>query len=295
MKTSFAGERPARARLARARVLGAALAGSLMLPAGPVAADGGWDAAGRLPAELQNGLTGLFALPGPAEPGIGSFARPSLGALASRGPGSVFWTLQAKFPHSLQSLPLPSAFSVILWVRMNSDQSAAALFGLGEPDGDYLLAATDSTGAPTLAFLTQEKLTHFDRAKIGASNLADGRLHAVVAVVNLGSGLARLYVDGKAETATTISLWRPRGLGSAFALYALQGRTELPGNETAGLLIPRIIPRELSDQEIALIKPGPEESEAATITPELGERLIRDTLMEFWPPQFSHHLRLRPL
>jgi hypothetical protein len=281
MKASLAG------------VLGAAIGGGALLPAASMAAGVGWEVAGGGPAELANGLTGLLAQPGPA--GFGSFARPSVGALAARGPESVFRMVRAKFPHSLQSLPLPAAFSVILWVRMSSTAPSTALFGLGEPDGDYLLAATDSTGAPTLAFLTQEKLTHFDRAKIGASNLADGRLHAVVAVVNLGSGLARLYVDGRPETATTISLWRPRGLGSAFALYALQGRTDAPGNDTQGLLIPRLIPRELSDQEIALIKPGAEGSEAAFIPPELGERLIRDTLMEFWPAQFSHVLRWRPL
>lgn len=236
---------------------------------------------------LENGRT--------TDSGAVSLAEPALGALAIRGPESAFALLRSKFPRTLQSLPIPSGFSLVLWVRIPSDQPASPLFGLGEPEGDYLWAATDSTGAPTLSFLSQNKLAHFDRAKLGAVNLADGRLHAVVTVVNLNTGLVRMYVDGKPESASTTTLWRPRGVGSAFALYALQGRTDFTGDGVSGLLMPRLIPRELREEEIVQLKPEGGDSETAEINPELGTRLLKETLVEFWPPQFSHQLRWRPL
>jgi hypothetical protein len=258
--------------------------------------------AGAIPAELTGLTAEISASLGAmldqderAAPGLGNLGRPLLGARSARGPESLLPSERGKFPGIHQALPIPAALSVVIWVRLSSGQPSQPLFGFGELQGDYLFAATDSTGAPTLSFLSGEKVAVFDRAKMGASNLADGALHAVVMVINFSSGLVRLYVDGQPESATTAVLWRPRDFGSAFALYALQGRPDALGSEEVGLLMPRIIPRELSASEIALIKPAGGESEAVSVDPELAARLVSDTLMEFWPPQFSYQLRWRPL
>jgi hypothetical protein len=296
MKTSCKGILRPRAFLARVAVLAAMpLLGGLpvVTPSWGAPASLAANAAAGLPAEITGGLGLLFERGGEPSAGLQTLGRPSLGALSARGSSSLFQTQSLNFPGALHAMQIPNTLSVVLWVRMDPGQPCQPLFGFGEPNGDYFLASTDSTGAPTLAFLTKEKVTQLDRARIGAVNLADGRLHAVIAVINFNSGLVRLYVDGRPETATTATLWRPREFGPAFALYALQGRTDDPGMGR-GLLMPRIIPRELTEQEIAQLKPGDGESEMS-FDAALGSRLLRDTLVEFWPPQFSHQLRWRPL
>jgi len=79
-------------------------------------------------------------------------------------------------------------------------------------------------------------------------------------VMNLDSGLVRQYIDGAPETATVIDYWRLGQMQTAFAL-------KIPGLEPAQAftLAPRIIYRELSEVEIAQLKPNgePEPLEAS--------------------------------
>lgn len=249
------------------------------------------------PRNIAEGFKALLAGGTFADLGQGTFARPSLGALSARNTVGSSLDQRLKIPGSLDTLQIPEAFSVVMWVRLGPAQKSTILFGLGEPGGDYLVAATDPSGAPSLAFLSQQKISQVNRAGVSPANLADGHLHAVVAVVNLGSGLVRLYIDGRPEAASTISLWRPRQFGLAFASYSLQGRTSIPGIDSIGLLMPRIVSRELTEDEIKQIKPtnqNPDEDMAA-INADLGLRLARDTLMEFWPSQYTYLLRRRPL
>lgn len=294
MKASLHGELSPRAAARGGMVAVATFLGTLVNPAPCLAASAlqAQDFAAGLPANLA---ASLGFLPGAPVPALNATGRPSLGALAARGPASFFQNQRLKFPGSLQAMPVPAALSLVLWVRLSADEAGRPLFGFGESGGDYFLASTDSGGAPTLSFLHAGNTIQFNRAPMGAANLADGKLHAIVVVFNLGSGLVRLYVDGKPETATASSLWRPREFGSAFAVYALQGRSDAPHSESRGLLMPRIIPRELSDEEIATLKPDEAGDDAGPIDPKLGESLVQDTLMEFWPPEFSHALRWRPL
>lgn len=262
-------------------------------PATAGATDLGLGSVADFPTEVTDGFKALLE-GGRGGPGFDSFARPFLGALSARSAAGSLLEGRLKIPGVLGSLPIPEAFSMVLWVRLERDQKSSILFGFGDPEGDYLVATTDANGTPSLAFLNKHKASQVDRADAAAVNLADGRLHGVVAVVNLGSGLARLYVDGKPEAATTISMWRPQCLGFGFASYTLQGRISAPGVSKIGLLMPRLVTRELTEEEIGKIKPS-QDPEVAGIDQELGLRLAKDTLVEFWPSQYSYDLRTRPL
>lgn len=206
---------------------------------------------------------------------------PQAGALAS----PLHGTLGQRIPGAGDAL-LPEGFSVVVWVQLPAGQPSALLFGFGDPEGDYFVAATDSDGAPMLGFLSAES-GQFNRAARAPANLADGRLHALVAVVNLGSGLTRLYVDGRPEAASTISFWRPRKAGHGFAFHSPEG-AGIPGHATPGLLLPRLIARELTEEEIAALRPedGMPCAPASLAGP--------GTLLEFWPAQFAFTLRQRP-
>jgi len=255
--------------------------------------DLGLSTVAEFPANVTDGFKALLA-GDRASAKFDSFARPSPGAFSARSAMGHLLEGRLKIPGQLESLRIPEAFSMVLWVRLNPEQKSSVLFGLGEPDGDYLVATTDARGTPSLAFLNKNKPGQVNRADGAAARLADGQLHAVVAVVNMASGLARLYIDGQPEAATTISLWRPQSLGFGFASYTLQGRTAVPGVNIAGLLMPRLLMRELTEKEIAGIKPGPD-PDVAGIDADLGMKLAKDTLVEFWPSQYSYDLRSRPL
>lgn len=268
-----------------------ALAADLPAPAGLP----GLGSVAEFPGAVTGAFENLMATGGGSDFVPGTFASPSLGAVSTGGARSRLDQL-LKIRGAVDSLAIPEAFSVVMWVRLPPGQKSTMLFGLGDPQGDYLVAATDAKGAPSLAFLNPDQPSQVDRAKMAPADLGDARLHAVVAVVNLGSGLVRLYIDGRPEAASTVSLWRPRRLGFAFASYLLQGHHDGPGGDGVGLLMPRIVTRELTEEEVGKIKPaaGPEEDVAA-IDAEVARLLARDTLVEFWPSQYHYLLRRRPL
>ncbi len=256
----------------------------------------GLDSVAEFPGAVTGAFENLMVTGGGSDFVPGTFASPSLGAVSTGGARSRLDQL-LKIRGAVDSLAIPEAFSVVMWVRLPPGQKSTMLFGLGDPRGDYLVAATDANGAPSLAFLNPARPGQVDRARMAPADLGDSRLHAVVAVVNLGSGLVRLYIDGRPEAASTVSLWRPRRLGFAFASYLLQGHHDGPGENGVGLLMPRIVTRELTEEEVASIKPvaaGPDEDVAA-IDAGIARLLARDTLVEFWPSQYNYLLRRRPL
>lgn len=276
---------------------------SLSRPAGPLRGlavaivIGGCAYPATASAQTTAATSTLGSLLGTAATPSGLLAKPTLGALSGRSAAQGLLGARLRVPGSLTSLLIPESFSVILWVRIEAGNPPGQLFGFGDPKSEYLMVATDATGAPVLGFFNREKIHQMSRAATGGANLADSRLHSVVAVVNLGSGLVRLYVDGRAEAATTLGLWRPRDLGSAFAACSLQGQMNVPGISQKGLLMPRIIGRELTEREIASLKPVEDQfdQESAQIEPELAARISRETLVEFWPKEFSYLLRKRKL
>lgn len=216
---------------------------------------------------------------------------PLAGALSARAATGV-----PPIGVSLWGRKMPEAFSVVAWVRIEPSRPAAVLFGIGDGSGDVLVGMTDAFGSPMLEFRNRYDVSQTHRAPTGAARLADARLHVVVAVVNRGTGLVRLYVDGKPEAATTISLWNPGNLEIAFAACSLFGKIDGPGDGEAGLLVPRVIGRELTAAEIAGMRPVADAfgNDMAQIDEGLAHVLARETVVEFWPAEASRRLRFRP-
>lgn len=145
---------------------------------------------------------------------------------------------------SATRLRLPSEVSLILWVQKKPDANRSVLlFGIGDETGAQLAVMTDALGAPLVAALGAGTPAQFCRATAGASDVCDGELHSVAIVVELGSGLARLYVDGEPEAATLLSFWRPRLSTKVFAFA--------PGPRDSW---PCLLGRGLTEEELAALK-----------------------------------------
>lgn len=188
---------------------------------------------------------------------------------------------------------IPQVISVIMWVRLDPGDPSAVLFGLGRRDGAFLAVATDIQGWPVVALLGHDTGGQICRAKTSASNLSDGKLHSLAVIINMSSGLLRLYVDGKPEAASVTNLsWRLGRIDQAFA-QSLANTFPMAvfGNSAFAT---RVMARELTDQEIATMKPDDNESGLAegnhllSRVPDLDTAfaagLLEATLLEFLPP-----------
>jgi hypothetical protein len=190
---------------------------------------------------------------------------------------------------SLDCLPLPPAFSVITWIKMSQDQPFSLILGFCDANGACFALTTDTRGAPVAILGDSMGLMQVCRAQTGAANLCDNRLHSLVAIVNMDSGLVRLYVDGSPEAACVVSLWRPRVFAQVFAPVGANCFS-LIGSEDK-LFTPRMIAGELSDVEISKLKPSAEYGSYAGNSPfvlkasdsEFALKLIERTLIEFAP------------
>lgn len=142
-----------------------------------------------------------------------------------------------------ETFSIPESLSLITWVeRPPGGDSGGLVFGFGGKGSGSLVVLTDQGGVPLVAVLGAGP-NQFCRAASGGANVADGRRHSLAVMVNLGSGLVRLYVDGRPEAASVLSLWRPELLGAAFAAGP---------SGTA----PVVISRELSAEELTELQAG---------------------------------------
>lgn len=207
---------------------------------------------GQAAADLQQVLDGGA----PANVDGLSYFLPVRQTLFNRLSGGSGWAFVRPKPGALK---IPGSVSILLWTRQEPADSRSRLhFGLGGSSG--LAVLTDQSGAPLVAMLSEGGASQFCRALSGATNIADGRRHSLAVVVNLGSGLVRLYVDGRPEAVSVLSLWRPQWMGSAFALA---GKNDPP----------LVIGRELTDEDLESLAGG-----------RLPESLAdADPLLEFAP------------
>ncbi len=209
------------------------------------------------------------ALPGLSQAGAASFA-----SCFRNGAGFPFFTA--------------NALTLVVLTKLPEGQPSSLLSSMGEAGADLFTLATDREGAPFVAFLdTENRTTQICRAKMGAANLADGGYHWLVVTVNFSSGLVRLYVDGEPEAAAVISLWRPETINQA---VVLSSPSALPIQRHRGqTFAARLLNRELTSDEIAMLKPRAEQppENGTTDLPLLDTKfvahLFENTLIEFLP------------
>jgi len=180
-----------------------------------------------------------------------------------------------------------SALTLIVLTKLPDGQPSSLLSSMGEAGADLFTLATDREGAPFVAFLdTENRTTQICRAKMGAANLGDGGYHWLVVTVNFSSGLVRLYVDGEPEAATVVSLWRPGMINQA---VVLSSPSALPIQRYRGrTFAARLLNRELTTEEIAMLNPLAQPHENGTKDPPLLDtkfvaHLFENTLIEFSP------------
>jgi len=259
-----------------------------------------------------NGLFCLFAALGAASAGVlpaeteeldhgVEMSAQALGNFAAILNGST-----PKSPGEMRGLSLPISrlhsippvISVLLWVRLPLGKPSTVLFGLGQRGGAFLALATDVRGWPVAALLNPKAGGQICRAETGAADLCDGQLHSLALIINTSSGLIRLYVDGKAEAALATKLsWRLEGVDRAFALSLAEMFSE-PDPSTR-VFAARVIPRELSDEEIAKMKPKESSLAEGSGFPQLDATLalslLETSLLEFLPSDaYTHRILLRP-
>jgi len=226
-------------------------------------------------------------------------------AILNGGTAPNPWGMRILAPASSRLPVIPPVISVLLWVRLPHAESSTTLFGLGRRGGAFLTLATDVRGWPLVALLDHKTATQICRAETGATNLCDGRLHSLTLTINMSSGLIRFYVDGKPEAASVAGLpWRLGRIDQAFAM-SLAHIVAMPDSDNK-VFAARVIGRELSDEEIAVMKP---EEEHPSLTadgrssglPKLDAtfvaNLLETSLLEFLPssnPPVHHRILFRP-
>ena len=217
-----------------------------------------------------------------------SFAQPSADSIRSALTLSHSLLQGDPLPgeNASHSRAVPEAVSLIIWIEGSRDQSSPQLASLGEDHGAEITITVDRDGRPSALGASPGQPVQVCRASAPGTDLFDGSVHSLVTVINFSRGLVRLYVDGSPEAAAVFSSWRPRRLDHATAYCPENSFPALAfGNRR---YVSRLLSRELSDPEIALLKPP-----SGHAPPFLAERFFHGTLMEFLPASASPKRTLR--
>jgi hypothetical protein len=156
-----------------------------------------------------------------------------------------------RLPSPTKKVALPAAISITIWTEVPSDCPPRILLGFSAGKGEYFALAVDADGAPVIALRNRYGFMQICRAGVGAADLRDNRYHSLVANVNMASGLIRLYVDGAPEAASVVSFWRPQAVERVF-ISPVENCFKI--GVTSAPFGPRIVARELTESEIALLK-----------------------------------------
>ncbi|CAN5384561.1 hypothetical protein BH09VER1_BH09VER1_07340 [soil metagenome] len=238
-------------RRSTARLLLPLLGASLTLPNSTWAGSVGrnLDALPNLPKETLADFASLMGGAALDEFGEMHVFVPRIGKPLSNAPSPLLPSLRHP-----EQFNVPSGFSLVTWIKLDQAHPSGLLFGIGDLQGTYLTGVTDSQGAPAIVLFNggvpPEQVC---RASQGALNLADGKVHSIILLFNMASGLVRLYVDGAPEGVAVTNSWRLRNLGRTFILSCAALNTQ---GEADKAQTPRMLGRELSDEEVARLNPG---------------------------------------